>query len=57
MFSQAIQKSLPRAFSGARKVVTSQPIERGFDRQDPLATIREFRHRKVASKRIPSRIS
>lgn len=57
MFSQAIQKSAPRVFSGARKVVTARPVERGFDSQDPLNSIREYRLRKVASKRIPSRIS
>ena len=32
-------------------------IWRGFDAQDPLNSIRDYRLRKVASKRIPSRIS
>ena len=57
MFSQATQNAAPRVFSCARKVVTTRPVDRGFDPQDPLATIREYRLRKVASKRIPSRIS
>lgn len=57
MFSQVIQKTAPRVFSGARKPVPAQPVERRFEREDPLHAIREYRLRKVASKRIPSRIS
>lgn len=47
----------PRLFSRNRKIVVSRPTERGYDEQDPLNSIREYRIRKVASKRIPSRIS
>lgn len=57
MFNQAIRNAAPRVFSQARKVVISRPVDRGFDPQDPLNSIREYRLRKVASKRIPSRVS
>ena len=57
MIHQTIQNALPRAFASRKNVVISRPSQRGFDEQDPLNSIREYRLRKVASKRIPSRIS
>jgi hypothetical protein len=57
MIHQTIQNALPRAFQSRRPVVISRPSQRGFDEKDPLNSIREYRMRKVASKRIPSRIS
>ena len=57
MFRRAIQNVVPRVSSEAPKVMTARSIERGFDPQDPLNSVREYRLRKVASKRIPSRIS
>lgn len=57
MIHQTIQNALPRPFASRRPVVISRPSQRGFDEQDPLNSIREYRLRKVASKRIPSRIS
>lgn len=57
MIHQSIQNVIPRAFKSGRSVVISRPSQRGYDENDPLNSIREYRLRKVASKRIPSRIS
>ena len=56
MNSQA-PNCFPRTFPTKRQVVVTRASQRGFDAQDPLNSIRDYRLRKVASKRIPSRIS
>ena len=57
MISQVLPKSSPRLYSQRRKVVHVCHDASTFDPRDPLNSIREYRLRKVASKRIPSRIS
>lgn len=57
MFAKVLLASKTNVSSEARKVVISRTTNIGFDPQDSLNSIREYRLRKVASKRIPSRIS
>ncbi|MEQ9038917.1 MAG: hypothetical protein RIE24_11240 [Silicimonas sp.] len=57
MFAKVLLASKTNVSSEARKVVISRTTDIGFDPQDSLNSIREYRLRKVASKRIPSRIS
>lgn len=47
----------PRATSNGKSSASRKLAEDHYDPQDPLNSIREFRLRKVASKRIPSRIT
>lgn len=57
MISQALPAKPARLLPRIKKTAPSHFGEQGFDPRDPLQTIREYRLRKVASKRIPSRIS
>ena len=57
MFAKALLAAKTSVSSETRKVVISRTTDGGFDPQDSLNSIREYRLRKVASKRIPSRIS
>lgn len=57
MIAQTLPHNTPRILPRRRKVVHVAQELVGFDAKDALSTIREYRLRKVASKRIPSRIS
>lgn len=57
MIAQTLPHNTPRILPRRRKVVHVAQELVGFDAKDALNTIREYRLRKVASKRIPSRIS
>lgn len=57
MFAQTFTSPAPRALPRKRKIAPEPQGVPGFDPCDPLHSIREFRLRKVATKRIPSRIS
>lgn len=57
MMTPAINSRFPRAAARRRPVVVTLTGDTGFDPMDALSSVREYRLRKIAIKRIPSRIA